>query len=179
MRKNRVTAVAKKPVRAESVVKNVVKVVEVDLEESEDDIGGFGESGMTGEVSGAQDPIAGVQEDLLEVGRGGAVGTGARVPMEAQKPGFIGNGRQEARKPVETGIPERYPARVRREPSEWYRAAVGATAEVVGAKETDHAVRRRASEKSDAVSYESGESEGAWVTPRAKRTCPPEEPDGD
>ena len=42
VRKSRVTAVAKKPVRAESVVKNVVKVVEVDLEESEDDIGALG-----------------------------------------------------------------------------------------------------------------------------------------
>ena len=72
---------------------------------------------------------------------------------------------------METGIPERYPARVRREPSEWYRAAVGATAEVVGAKETDHAVEKTSSEKSDAVSYGSSESEGAWVTPRAKRTA--------
>ena len=118
-----------------------------------------------------QDPIVRVKEDFSEVGRRGAVRAGARVPMESQKSDLSELGRQEAGKPVETGIPERYPARLRQAPSEWYRAAVGATAEDVGAKETDHVVEKTSPEKSDAVRYGSSESEGAWVTPREKRTA--------
>ncbi|GAQ92170.1 hypothetical protein KFL_009370020 [Klebsormidium nitens] len=70
VKKNWETAVAKRPVRADSVVKETVKVVEVDLEESEDEIESTGEPDKTREGVGAQDPINGVHGHVSEVGRG-------------------------------------------------------------------------------------------------------------
>ena len=48
---------------------------------------------------------------------------------------------------------------------------MGEIAEVVGAKEMDHAMEKTSSKKSDVVCYGDSESVGAWVTPRAKRTA--------
>jgi hypothetical protein len=66
---------------------------------------------------------------------------------------------QATEKPVvESQKLARYPARVRREPAEWFRENVGAATEAVGAEEPEHGVEKTSSEKSDAVRYQ--ESEG-------------------
>ena len=60
----------------------------------------------------------------------------------------------------------RYPARVRREPAEWYRANVRAATEAVGAEEPEHGVEKTSQEKSD-----DSDSGGVWVTPRTKKSA--------
>ena len=68
---------------------------------------------------------------------------------------------QATEKPVvESQELGRYPARVRREPAEWYRANVGAATEAVGAEEPEHGVEKTSPEKSDAVRYR--ERGGKW-----------------
>ncbi|GAQ93402.1 hypothetical protein KFL_015010020 [Klebsormidium nitens] len=59
----------------------------------------------------------------------------------------------------------RYPARVRREPAEWYRANVEAATDAVGVEEPEHGVEKTSPENSD-----DGDNGGVWVTPKAKKT---------
>ena len=68
----------------------------------------------------------------------------------------------------------KYPARVRQQPAEWYRAVVGATAEAVGAEKPEHGVEKTLPEKSDEVrdpKSGGGESGGEWVTPKKKKAA--------
>ena len=58
----------------------------------------------------------------------------------------MGTGKQKPEVDPESGKISR---RVQREPAEWYRAEVGATAEAVGAEEPEHGVERASPEKSD------------------------------
>ena len=58
VKKDRVCATAKRPVRAESVVKKTVKIVEIDLDESDDEIENTRQPDETREEEGAQFTIA-------------------------------------------------------------------------------------------------------------------------
>ncbi|GAQ80159.1 hypothetical protein KFL_000480010 [Klebsormidium nitens] len=199
---NRVCATAKRPVRAESVVKKTVKVVEIDLDESDDENEGVerewetfvgadevprtcsqklpkgaefetaregdahapatnrGRVARTVSKKGQSGPIVETMRAIVEVSE--EIGEGKESPETAveSKPAGV---EQATEKPVvESQELGRYPARVRREPAEWYRANVKA----VGAEEPEHGVEKTSPEKSG-----DGHSEGVWVTPKAKKTA--------
>src|SRR3569623_1234812 len=168
VRKNRVTATAKGPVRAESVVKKTVKVVEVDLEDLDDEIEGTGQPDETRKGGSAQFTIEVKNGPSAEFARPNpaAEEKGAQFTTEVKNGPSTYIRRQEARKLVESPEVARYPARVRRELVEWYRANVGAATEAVGAEEPEHGVEKTSQEKSD-----DGDSGAVWVTPKAKKTA--------
>ena len=92
VRKNREAATAKMPVRAESVVRKTVKVVEVDLDEPEDENESTGQPDKTRKGVGAHDPINEVQRHVSEVGRGAVEEFGASGSDSDSGSGKIGDG---------------------------------------------------------------------------------------
>ena len=94
--KNRVTSTVKKPVTAESVVKKPVKVVEVDLGESDDEraeIHNLAGNGLICEVVRAAPTVAAAAagEGARARGRVGRTDskTGARIQNQARKRRFL------------------------------------------------------------------------------------------
>jgi hypothetical protein len=121
---------------------------------------------------GQRRPILVTMREVVEVSE--KIGKGKESPETAveSKPAGV---EQATKKPVvKSQKLGRYPARVRREPAEWFRENVGAATEAVGAVEPEHGVEKKSSEKSDAVCYqenEGGNSGGVWMTPKAKKTA--------
>ena len=183
----------KKPMTAESVVKKPVKVVEVDLGESDDERAEIPNLAGNGLICGvvraaATVAAAAAGEGARARGRVGRTDskTGEKEAVfevmreEPKEPEKVGDAVEKPKRAV-TSVSERYPVRVRRDPGAWYRAAVGAIAkdvgaptEAVGAKEPEHGVEKTLPEKSGEVrsdESESSESGSVWVTPKAKRTA--------
>src|SRR3569833_376971 len=113
---------------------------------------------------GQSGPIVEVVREV--VGESEEIGKGKESPVKAVE-SEPANVEQATEKPVvESQELGRYPARVRREPAERFRANVGAATEAVGAEEPEHSVEKTSPKKSD-----DGESGGVWVTPKAKKTA--------
>ncbi|GAQ93603.1 hypothetical protein KFL_016990010 [Klebsormidium nitens] len=159
---NGVCATAKRPVRAESVVKKTVKVVEVDLDESDDENGGVERERGTfvgadeGPRTGSKMVEKGVKFETAREGDAHAPATDrGRAARTISKKGRSGPIVELMREVV-------------------HRANVEAATEAVGAEEPEHGVEKTSSETSDAVHYQESESDdsgGVWVTPKAKKTA--------
>jgi hypothetical protein len=65
---------------------------------------------------------------------------------------------------------ERFPARVRQEPAEWFRENVGTAMEAVGAKAPKHGWKRRGRRRATQCATERAGG-GMWMTPKAKKTA--------
>ncbi|GAQ92269.1 hypothetical protein KFL_009610040 [Klebsormidium nitens] len=173
VKKDRVCAtVAKRPVRAESVVKKTVKVVEIDLDELDDEKGELVRAARTDSKESQCGPIVEVVREGVKVSEEIGEAKESQVTAVESEPADV---EQATEKPVvESQELEKHRARVRRDPAEWYQANVGVATEAVGAEEPEHGVEKTSSEKSDAMRYqesEGGESGGVWVTPKAKNTA--------
>ncbi|GAQ93130.1 hypothetical protein KFL_013160030 [Klebsormidium nitens] len=112
---------------------------------------------------GQSGPIVETMREVVEVSE--EIGKGKESPQTAVESKPAGVEQATEKLVMESHVLGRCPARVRREPAEWYRANVGAT-EAVEAEELEHGVEKMSPEKSD-----DGDSGGVWVTPKAKKTA--------
>lgn len=150
VKKKRVSAKAKKPVRAESVTRNVVNVIEVDLEELDDEMESSARVLSDVKVNRAKDTILvrkgpGLYmphqmqkvnvENTIRVGKGPELYLVHESTVKnPEEPEGVGKDPEKVEEFVVAG---KYSVRVRRKPGEWYKADVGAATEDVGAALTE------------------------------------------
>ncbi|GAQ92533.1 hypothetical protein KFL_010420020 [Klebsormidium nitens] len=141
IKRNRVYATAKRPVRAKSVVKKTVKVVEIDLDESDDENRGVSEEitkGKTSPETAVQSKPASVEKPVVESQELGRYQTTVqRGPAEWYRANVGAATENVGAKDLEHGVEQT-------------------------SLEMSDAVRYQESG--------GGESGGVWVTPKAKKT---------
>ncbi|GAQ93346.1 hypothetical protein KFL_014600020 [Klebsormidium nitens] len=144
---SRVCSIAKRPVRAESVVKKTAKVVEIDLDESDDENEG---------VERERGTFVGAETKMKREGDAPALRQTTAAPRARWKgQGGPENGGRSKPADVEKAMNRpvvHYPdfgdiSRVRRQPVEWYRPNVEAATEAVGTQEPEHGVEKTSPEE--------------------------------